>query len=59
LVLVYRRDYQYDLTLGLSWNPVQNWAVRPQISYTRNDSNSGLNDYDRTDASVTVRRDFK
>jgi hypothetical protein len=59
LILDYRRDYQYDLTLGLNWRPVQNWTVRPQLSYTRNDSNSGLNDYDRTDASVTVRRDFK
>ena len=59
LILDYRRDYQYDLTLGLNWRPVQNWTVRPQISYTRNDSNSSLNDYDRTDASVTVRRDFK
>ena len=59
LILDYRRDYQYDLTLGLNWRPVQNWVVRPQLSYTRNDSNSGLNDYDRTDASVTVRRDFK
>lgn len=59
LILDYRRDYQYDLNLGLNWKPVQNWVVRPQISYTRNDSNSGLNDYDRTDASVTVRRDFK
>lgn len=59
LILDYRRDHQYDLTLGLNWRPVQNWVVRPQLSYTRNDSNSGLNDYNRTDASVTVRRDFK
>ncbi len=59
LILDYRRDYQYDLALGLNWRPAQNWTVRPQISYTRNDSNSALNDYDRTDASVTVRRDFK
>lgn len=59
LILDYRRDYQYDLTLGLNWRPLQNWTVRPQLSYTHNDSNSGLNDYDRTDASVTVRRDFK
>lgn len=59
LILDYRRDSQYDLTLGLNWRPIQNWVVRPQIAYTRNDSNSGLNDYDRTDASVTVRREFK
>lgn len=59
LILDYRRDYQYDFTLGLNWKPAQNWVVRPQITYLRNDSNSGLNDYDRTDASVTVRRDFR
>ena len=59
LILDYRRDYQYDLTLGLNWRPLQNWVVRPQIAYTRNDSNSALNDFDRIDASVTVRRDFK
>lgn len=59
LILDYRRDYQYDVVLGLNWRPVQNWVVRPQLSYTRNDSNSGLNDYDRIDASVAVRREFK
>lgn len=59
LILDYRRDYQYDLTLGLNWRPAQNWVVRPQVSYTRNDSNSGLNDYDRTDAAITVRREFR
>lgn len=59
LILDFRRDCQYDLTLGLNWRPAQNWVVRPQISYLRNDSNSGLNDYDRADASVTVRRDFR
>lgn len=55
----YRHDTTYDLTLGLNWKPMPNWVVRPQISYTRNDSNSLQNDYDRTDASITVRRDFK
>lgn len=59
LILDYRRDNQYDFTLGLNWRPMQNWVVRPQISYLRNDSNSALNDYDRTDASITVRREFR
>lgn len=59
LILDYRHDYQYDLSLGLNWRPMPNWVVRPQVSYTRNDSNSALNDYNRTDASITVRRDFK
>jgi tetratricopeptide (TPR) repeat protein len=55
----YRYDEQYDLSLGMSWRPVQDWTVRPQVSYTRVDSNVALNDYDRIDASLTVRRDFK
>ncbi|TAN71560.1 MAG: tetratricopeptide repeat protein [Gallionella sp.] len=59
LILDYRRDHQHDLSLGLNWRPLQNWVVRPQLSYTRNDSNSGLNDYNRIDASITVRREFK
>jgi len=55
----YRSDEQYDLSLGMNWRPVLNWMVRPQVSYTRVDSNVAINDYDRVDASVTVRRDFK
>lgn len=59
LILTFRRDYQYDLNFGLNWKPMQNWIVRPQLTYTRNDSNSGLNDYDRKDLSVSVRREFR
>lgn len=55
----YRYDEQYDLSLGMNWRPVQNWTLRPQVSYTRVDSNMALYDYDRIDASVTLRRDFK
>ncbi|MFA5241029.1 MAG: porin family protein [Sulfuricella sp.] len=59
LFLDYRRDHQYDLNIGLNWVPVRNWTVRPQISYTRNESTIAMNDYDRTDISATVRHDFK
>jgi len=57
--LDWRHDDQYDVTVGANWRPARHWTVRPQASYTRNDSNFALNDYDRTDVSVTVRRDFK
>ena len=59
LLLDYRHDGQYDLTLGLNWRPAQNWVVKPQLAYTRNNSNSELNTYRRTDTSITVRREFK
>lgn len=54
-----RCDRQYDLNAGLNWTPAKNWAVRPQLNYTRNESNIVLNDYDRLDVSASVRYDFK
>lgn len=54
-----RKDYQYDGSLGLSWKVADQWSVRPQISYSRNDSNIVIYDYDRTDVSVTARWDFR
>jgi opacity protein-like surface antigen len=59
LFMDYRQDKQYDLSAGLNWTPARNWTVRPQISYTRNDSNIAMNDYDRMDISASVRHDFK
>lgn len=54
-----RQDYQYDASLGLSWRVADQWSVRPQVSYSRNDSNIVIYDYDRTDISVTARWDFR
>lgn len=59
LIQDFRQDHQLDLTLALNWKYLPDWTVKPQISYTRNNSNSGLNAYHRTDASITVRREFK
>ncbi len=33
-------------------------SLTPQVAYTNNQSNIELNEYDRTVASVSVRRDF-
>lgn len=54
-----RRDSQYDLGLGANWRIDRDWSLRPQVTYTRVDSNFPLYDYDRYDISVTVRRDFR
>lgn len=56
--LVGRKDMQIDLKMGVSYVPNPGWTVSPQLSYTRNDSNVILNDYDRTVISVSLRRDF-
>jgi len=36
----------------------RNWSLRPQVVYYKNKSNLPLFEYDRTDVSVNLRRDF-
>ncbi|MFH1043931.1 MAG: tetratricopeptide repeat protein [Pseudomonadota bacterium] len=54
-----RDDKQYDANFGLNWHYDKAWTVRPQISYIRNNSNIVIYQFDRTDVSITIRRDFK
>ena len=56
---VTRDDKQYDANLGINWHYDNVWTVRPQISYLRNNSNIVIYQFDRTDVSITIRRDFK
>lgn len=53
-----REDDQYDFSTGINWHYDTHWTVRPQFTYTQNDSNIELRSYDRTDVSLTLRRDF-
>jgi tetratricopeptide (TPR) repeat protein len=57
--LVGRDDQQSDLNIGVNYSPIKAWRVIPQISYTRNKSNVAINDYERSQFIVTVRRDFE
>ena len=54
-----RHDRFYDLKLGAVWQWDRLWTFRPQLSYYRNESNIVIYGYNRTDASLTVRRDFR
>ncbi|MHB8667092.1 MAG: surface lipoprotein assembly modifier [Burkholderiales bacterium] len=54
-----RDDKQYDASLGINWHYNKLWTVRPQLAYMRNNSNIVIYQFDRTDVSVTLRRDFK
>ena len=56
--LTTREDDQYDFSTGINWHYDTNWTVRPQLTYTKNDSNIDLRSYNRTDISLTLRRDF-
>jgi tetratricopeptide (TPR) repeat protein len=53
-----RRELQYDLGVGLNWRFRPDWLVKPQLTYTRSDSNFAIYDYDRTELMLTLRRDF-
>ena len=58
LFLQGRNDTQYDASLGLRYRFTDTISIRPRVTYTRNDSNIGLYDYDRWTASVGVRLSF-
>jgi tetratricopeptide (TPR) repeat protein len=53
-----RNDKQFDVTIGGNWHWNKLWTMRPQISYSKNNSNIQIYGFDRIDASITVRRDF-
>lgn len=56
--LVCRTDSQRDLTLGLVLRRTATWSIRPQVSLLRNLSNIPVNQYERANFSLTLRRDF-
>lgn len=54
-----RSDRLYDLTVGVNWNWEKLWALRPQLIYSKNDSNIVIYSFNRIDVSLNVRRDFR
>lgn len=59
LFQAFRKDRQYDAAVGMNYHIDRNWTLRPQLSYTRNQSNIQTYDYERYDFSFTLRRDFR
>ena len=53
---VTRRDRQYDAVLGAAWEFASGWVLRPQVLHTTHNSNIPLNEYRRTETSLTLRR---
>jgi outer membrane protein len=54
-----RTDRLDDLTLGANWYVNKQWTVRTQVTRFINMSNVDAYAYDRTDYSLTIRRNFK
>ncbi|MBC8006559.1 MAG: DUF560 domain-containing protein [Prolixibacteraceae bacterium] len=57
--LVERADWLYDVTIGLNWQFTEKWSLRPQISYTKNESNIPLYVFKRGEVALNLRRDFR
>ncbi len=55
---VNRNDNYYTASAGVTWGFAEGWSLRPQVSWSRNHSNVRLNDYDRLDMSLNLRKDF-
>lgn len=58
LYLTKRTDTVYEAAAGAVWRFAPSWSVKPQLSWLYNSSNVSVNDYERVEASVLVRRDF-
>lgn len=56
---IYGRDTLADATLGLRWKIDKDWSLRPQIAYTDNRTNIPLYDSNRTDVSITLRKELR
>jgi hypothetical protein len=56
--LVKRKDDQYGLMFGATYAFAKDWTVTPQLSLTRNHSNTELNEYHREVVSLAIRREF-
>lgn len=56
-----RRDDQLGATLGYEWGVWRplGWTLRAQVNYVDNQSTVALYDYDRLDAGVSVRKEFR
>lgn len=54
-----RKETQYDVGLGLNWRFERDWTLKPQLNFTRADSNFQVYDYRRHEFSLTLRRDFR
>ena len=56
-----RTDTQYSGKVGVDWRdfPARYWAVGTQVTYIKNRSRLSLYEYDRVDAAVMLRREFR
>jgi hypothetical protein len=55
----YGKDLMRIAMLGVNWRPAKDWVVHPQWMRTKNDSNIPLYSFQKSELSVSVKREFK
>lgn len=55
---IMRTDQIYDISLGMNWYWDKSWTISPKITYLQNESNIDIYSHDRSDISLTIRREF-
>ncbi|WP_234041453.1 tetratricopeptide repeat protein [Erythrobacter aureus] len=58
LFLIGRKDWRIDLSLGLRAYLSDRVSIRPRVTYTHNDTNIALYEYDRWTAGLGLRFEF-
>lgn len=58
LYQVKRSDALYELATGAVWRFAPAWSLKPNLSWLHNSSNISVNDYERVEVSLMIRRDF-
>lgn len=58
-LIAWGKDALADLTLGMNWRLDKDWSLQPQLAYMRNTSNVATAEFNRTQVSVSLRRDFR
>lgn len=58
LFLTPRKDDQVEASLGVSYQPSEQWRLGGRLSYVDNESNVSIYSYDRTVFAVSARFDF-
>jgi outer membrane protein len=58
LYQINRTDTVYEAAISAVWRCAPAWSVKPHLSWLRNSSNLSVNDYERVEAAVVLRRDF-
>ena len=57
-VILRRNDNLYEFGGGLIWQFVKTWSLRPQILYTRDQSNTVGFNYSSTEVWINIRKAF-